>query len=153
MKSHYYSAHAGALRVELGQAISREQMRALHKKQPARHLLVAARQFAILGLTTWALVRFDAPWIWIPLAFVQGFTIFNFTVLLHEVLHHLVFEKRHARIVLEKGRYYLVDEDTPGGTYLNGERISGPTPLRAGDEIEVGRARLRFGESQKRNRD
>src|SRR4029077_17662012 len=33
--------------------------------------------------------------IWIPLAVVQGFTIFNFTVLLHEVLHHLVFEKRH----------------------------------------------------------
>ena len=97
MKSHYYSAHASGLRVELGQAISREQMRLFHAKSPARHLLVAARQFLILGLATWALVRFDSPWIWIPVAFVQGFTVFNFTVLLHEVLHHLVFERRHAR--------------------------------------------------------
>src|SRR5690349_21540359 len=72
-------------------------MRVLHAKQPARHLLVAARQFLFVGLATWALIRFDSPWIWIPIAFVQGFTVFNFTVLLHEVLHHLVFEKRHAR--------------------------------------------------------
>ena len=57
MKSHYYSAHAGGLRVELGQAISREQMRQFHAKKPARHLLVAARQFAILGLATWALIH------------------------------------------------------------------------------------------------
>jgi fatty acid desaturase len=97
VKSHYYSAHATALRAELGQAISRETMRVLHAKAPARHLVVAARQFLILGLATWGLVRFDAPWIWIPLAFVQGFTVFNFTVLLHEVLHHLVFETRRPR--------------------------------------------------------
>ena len=58
---------------------------------------MAARQFLILGLATWGLIRFDSPWIWIPLAFVQGFTVFNFTVLLHEVLHHLVFETRHPR--------------------------------------------------------
>jgi fatty acid desaturase len=70
-------------------------MRRLHAKSPGRHLIVAARQFLILGLATWALVRFDSPWIWIPLAIVQGFTVFNFTVLLHEVLHHLVFETRH----------------------------------------------------------
>ena len=95
MKAHYYSAHAGALRAELGQAITRETMRRLHAKSPGRHLIVAARQFLILGLATWALVRFDSPWVWIPLAIVQGFTVFNFTVLLHEVLHHLVFETRH----------------------------------------------------------
>jgi fatty acid desaturase len=97
VKGHYYSAHASALRVELGQAVSRETMRVLHAKTPARHLLVAARQFLILGLATWGLIRFDSPWIWIPLALVQGFTVFNFTVLLHEVLHHLVFETRHPR--------------------------------------------------------
>ena len=87
MKSHYYAQHAGALRAELGAAISREEMRALHRKQPAWHLLVASRQFAILGLTTWALIRFTNPVIWIPLALVQGFTVFNFTVLLQEVVH------------------------------------------------------------------
>jgi fatty acid desaturase len=96
MKSHYFSAHAVGLRAELGLAVSRVQMRELHKKDAWRHFLIAGRQFAMLGLATWGLVHFTNPLIWIPLAFVQGFTIFNFTVLLHEVLHHCVFEKRHA---------------------------------------------------------
>ena len=39
------------------------------------------------------MIRFEHPAIWIPLAVVQGFTVFNFTVLLHEVLHRLVFER------------------------------------------------------------
>src|SRR5215204_7274286 len=69
-------------------------MRELHQKSGSRHLLIAARQFGILGLATWALIRFENPLIWIPLAFVQGFTIFNFTVLLHEVVHSAVFQRR-----------------------------------------------------------
>ncbi len=98
MKSHYYSQHAVGLRAELGRAITRDQMRVLHAKAPARHFVVAIRQFAILAVCTWGLIRFDQPLIWIPLALVQGFTIFNFTVLLHEVLHHNVFDKRHPGI-------------------------------------------------------
>src|SRR2546426_3223214 len=58
----------------------------------ARHLVVAARQFAILALATWGLIAVSNPLLWIPLAFVQGFTVFNFTVLLHEVVHHTIFE-------------------------------------------------------------
>src|SRR5687767_13653565 len=69
-------------------------MRALHRKQPSKHFVVAFRQFAVLVLATWALIRFDNPLIWVPLAFVQGFTIFNFTILLHEVVHHNVFQRR-----------------------------------------------------------
>lgn len=95
MKSHYYSAHAAGLRAELGRALSREQMRVFHAKRPARHFVATARQFLLLGLATWGLVQFESPAIWIPLAIVQGFTVFNFTVLLHEVLHHLVFTRRH----------------------------------------------------------
>jgi fatty acid desaturase len=111
VKSHYYAQHAGALRAELGAAISREEMRALHRKQPARHLLVAARQFAILGLTTWALIRVTNPALWIPLALVQGFTVFNFTVLLHEVVHHTIFERRHPAVERALGLLYA----TPSG--------------------------------------
>jgi fatty acid desaturase len=95
VQGHYYSQHAVALRADLGRAITRDQMRAFHAKVPVRHFVVAIRQFAILGLATWGLIRFDAPLVWIPLALVQGFTVFNFTVLLHEVLHHNVFDKRH----------------------------------------------------------
>ena len=111
MKSRYYSQHAGTLRAELGAAISRDQMRELHRKQPVRHFAVAIRQFAMLGLATWALIRFDNPLIWVPLAFVQGFTVFNFTVLLHEVLHHNVFERRRPLAERVLGLLYA----TPSG--------------------------------------
>ena len=94
MKSHHYSRHAAALRTELGRAIPRDVLRALHRKTAGRHLLIAARQFAILGLATWGLVAIANPLIWVPLVLVQGFTVFNFTVLLHEVVHHTIFERR-----------------------------------------------------------
>jgi fatty acid desaturase len=94
VKSHYFSEHSAELRAELGAALPRDLLQALHRKDAARHLVVAARQFAILGVTTWALIRVESPLLWIPLAFVQGFTVFNFTVLLHEVVHHTVFERR-----------------------------------------------------------
>jgi fatty acid desaturase len=97
VKSHYYSQHAVQLRGELSRALTREQMVAMHTKAPARHFIVAIRQFLILALGTWGLIVFSSPLVWIPLALVQGFTVFNFTVLLHEVLHHLVFVKRHPR--------------------------------------------------------
>jgi hypothetical protein len=59
-------------------------------------------------------------------------------------------EKMHARIVLKGDRYMLVDVNSPGGTFLNGQRISGPTPLSSGDMIGVGRSMLRFEERAKR---
>jgi fatty acid desaturase len=97
VKSHYYSQHATALRTELGAAVPRAALVEFHRKVPARHLLIAARQFAILALATWGLIAIANPIVWIPLALVQGFTVFNFTVLLHEVVHHTVFEHRQPR--------------------------------------------------------
>ena len=108
MKDHFYSRHAVQLRAELGAAVTREQMRELHQKSPARHLAIAARQFGLLALATWALIRFEAPLIWVPLALVQGFTIFNFTVLLHEVVHHTIFERRHPLAERLLGFLYAV---------------------------------------------
>jgi len=98
VKSHHYSQHAAALRTELGRSISRDVLRRLHTKRPARHLLIAARQFAMLALATWGLIAIANPIVWVPLALVQGFTVFNFTVLLHEVVHHTVFERRRPRL-------------------------------------------------------
>jgi hypothetical protein len=62
-------------------------------------------------------------------------------------------EKQHARILLEGNRYLLADAGSAGGTYLNDEPVGGPTPLRSGDLIRVGRSILRFGERQKRTED
>jgi hypothetical protein len=57
-------------------------------------------------------------------------------------------EKLHAKIVKKGNRFVLMDTGTPGGTYLNGEMIDGPTPLRSGDRIGMGRAQLLFTESK-----
>jgi fatty acid desaturase len=111
VKSHYYSQHAVELRGELGRAFSRETLRELHRKSGPRHLAVAFRQFAILAVATWGLIRFEHPLVWVPLAFVQGFTIFNFTILLHEVVHHVVFARRRPRAERILGLLYA----TPSG--------------------------------------
>jgi MFS family permease len=59
-------------------------------------------------------------------------------------------ERLHARILLKDNRYLLADAETPGGTFLNDERIGKPTPLKSGDVIRVGNSVLEFGERQKR---
>lgn len=59
-------------------------------------------------------------------------------------------EKQHARIVQKNNRYYVEDVGTPGGTWLNDQRISDTAPLRSGDAIRVGKCVLRFGERAKR---
>jgi fatty acid desaturase len=107
-KPHYYSQHASALRADLGRVVARADLRRLHERSAARHLLVAGRQFLLLGACTWALIRFAHPLVWLPLALVQGFTVFNFTVLLHEVVHHAVFARRRPLAERALGLLYAV---------------------------------------------
>jgi hypothetical protein len=59
-------------------------------------------------------------------------------------------EKKHALVYLKNGRYLLTDLDTPGGTYVNDQRVTRPVALRDGDFIRVGNCVLRFGERAKR---
>lgn len=58
-------------------------------------------------------------------------------------------ERLHARIAMRENRYVLTDAGTPGGTYLNDRRLSGPEVLNAGDAIRVGGCLLRFGERRR----
>ncbi|MBY0528114.1 MAG: FHA domain-containing protein [Gemmataceae bacterium] len=58
-------------------------------------------------------------------------------------------ERLHARISASNAGYLLTDVGTPGGTFLNGERITGATPLKMDDLIRVGDCVLRFGERRK----
>ena len=51
----------------------------------------------------------------------------------------------HARIRWRNGAYWLYDEGSERGTYLNFDRLGlTPRPLHDGDEIQIGRVRLRF---------
>src|SRR5213594_1011005 len=108
VKEHYFSQHAVELRTELSRALTREQLKALHVKSAPRHLAITVRQFAILALATWGLIAVANPLIWIPLAFVQGFTIFNFTVLLHEVVHNTIFSRRRPAAERALGYLYAI---------------------------------------------
>jgi hypothetical protein len=51
----------------------------------------------------------------------------------------------HARIRWRNGRYWLYDEGSEMGTYLNHDRLGlSPKPLQDGDEVRFGRVGLRF---------
>ena len=51
---------------------------------------------------------------------------------------------RHARIVFRDGVWWLEDTGSTNGTWLNGDRLSAPAPLHAGDTIAVGTQHFRF---------
>jgi hypothetical protein len=46
--------------------------------------------------------------------------------------------RRHARVLPENGGVILEDLGSSNGTYVNGERITGPVELGAGDEVQLG---------------
>ena len=46
--------------------------------------------------------------------------------------------RRHARIVLRRGRATLEDLESRNGTFLRGQPVNRPAPLKDGDEIGFG---------------
>jgi FHA domain len=46
--------------------------------------------------------------------------------------------RRHARVFPENGTLVVEDLGSSNGTYVNGERISGPVEVAAGDEVQLG---------------
>ena len=54
------------------------------------------------------------------------------------VVEDLFVSRRHAAILVHHDKSFVLhDTASKNGTYLNGSRISGPTPLSAGDEIRI----------------
>jgi len=51
--------------------------------------------------------------------------------------------REHARLSEEEGRWVLVDLASRNGTFVNGRRVT-RAPLAPGDEIGLGRVRVRF---------
>jgi fatty acid desaturase len=96
-KSRSYYQNSKELRRELGHALPTEELRLLHRKDPLRHFAVVARQFLLLALCGLGLWRLTQPLLWLPLAVLMGFTMFNFTVLLHEEVHDAIFAGQRPR--------------------------------------------------------
>nr|MBP9948057.1 hypothetical protein [Vicinamibacteria bacterium] len=90
LKPKSYWKAVGPYKEILHRTVSPAQLVALSEKNPAIHLAYAARQFAIV-LVCGVILFQDQPW-WIaaPLIALQGFTFFNMTTLLHEVVHSAV---------------------------------------------------------------
>jgi fatty acid desaturase len=94
---HYWSRASKDLRHRLNKAIPHDLLKELHRKSPWLHAAIAVRQFLILLGASFLAWRYPQPWIWVPAAIVSGWTVFNFTVLLHDALHHAVFNGPHPR--------------------------------------------------------
>ncbi|HEX4069664.1 MAG TPA: FHA domain-containing protein, partial [Planctomycetaceae bacterium] len=52
--------------------------------------------------------------------------------------------RRHAQVIREGNVFYVEDLGSGNGTYLNGKRIAGRTPLRSDDRLKLGPILLRF---------
>jgi hypothetical protein len=50
----------------------------------------------------------------------------------------------HCRVEVTGDRVVLLDNDSAGGTFVNGRRLAGPQALRAGDVVRVGETELQL---------
>lgn len=64
-------------------------------------------------------------------------------------LDDVTVSRRHAQVVRRGTHFELHDLGSLNGTYLAGERMSGPVPLADGDELQVGKYRLTFYRSRR----
>ncbi len=62
----------------------------------------------------------------------------------HVVIEDQFASNLHARIVRQKGRYYLADAGSTNRTYLNGKEVKSSKALADGDLIGLGETLLRF---------
>jgi fatty acid desaturase len=105
---HYWAKASRDLRHRLTRAVPNEVLKDLHRKGAARHFALAARQFLILGAASAVSWLDPRPFVWIPAALAAGWTAFNFTVLLHEVVHHAVWNGPRPRGERVLGVLYAV---------------------------------------------
>ena len=104
----YYADHAQQLKRDLAAELSAEDLRVLHQKRPWLHALIATANVAALILSGVAIVHFDRWYLWLPFAIVAGFAVFDFTVLLHEVVHRAVLTQSDDRTYRILGLLYAV---------------------------------------------
>jgi len=105
-KSHFYAKASVDLRHRLKEAVPHDELKRLHERSWARHFRVAARQAALLAAASAVLITRSEPWLVVPMVFIQGFTIFNFTVMLHEVVHEAVVHANRPWITRLLGILY-----------------------------------------------
>ena len=104
----YYSEHAQQLKRDLAAEVPMDELRVLHAKRPLLHALIAFLNVAVIVAAGVAIVHFDRWYLWLPFALVTGFAVFDFTVLLHEVVHRAVLNESSDRVYRILGLLYAV---------------------------------------------
>ncbi len=104
----YYSEHAQQLKRDLAAEVPTDELRVLHARRPFLHALIAFLNVAALVAAGVAIVHFDRWYLWLPFAFVAGFAVFDFTVLLHEVVHRAVLPESSESAYRILGLLYAV---------------------------------------------
>lgn len=93
----YYADHAQQLKRDLAAELSADALRELHQKRPWVHAALALGNVVALVAAAAAILHFDRWYLWLPFAVVAGFAVFDFTVLLHEVVHRAVLPAASER--------------------------------------------------------
>ena len=107
-KGKAYAPHGQEVARVLKGYVDPEAVRRLHRVRPAAHFAVAARHTALTLLVAWGLWKLSQPWLWIPLALLQGFQILGYIILLHEWVHHAIFQRPHPRWMRLLGLAYAL---------------------------------------------
>ena len=104
----YYADHAQELRRDLAREIPSDALRRLHEKRPLLHAAIAIASVAVLIAAEVAMLFLHRWYFWLPLALIAGFAVFDFTVLLHEVVHRAVVQNGSDRTHRVLGLLYAV---------------------------------------------
>jgi beta-carotene hydroxylase len=104
----YYDDHARQLKRDLAAEVPTDELRRLHQKRPLLHALIALANVLALVAAAVAIVRFNVWYLWLPFSIVAGFAVFDFTVLLHEVVHRAVLAQSSERGYRILGLLYAV---------------------------------------------
>ncbi len=106
MKQRFYYNYDGAIREQLREFVSTDELKQLHRIEPWRHFAVVARHVALGAACLYGLYTIDNPLLWIPIAAIQGTVILGFIILLHEQVHNAIFHKPRPRLMRLLGLLY-----------------------------------------------
>lgn len=104
----YYSDHSRQLRADLAREVPPDALREVHRKRPLLHAAIAFANVAVLAVSAVAIATLDRWYQWLPFAVLAGFAVFDFTVLLHEVVHRTVVEPGRERLYRILGLAYAI---------------------------------------------
>lgn len=108
---NYWAEHAIQLKRDLAEALAVDELRRLHQRRPWLHAAITLGNLLALALSAVAIVHLDRWYLWLPFAVLAGFAVFDFTILLHEVVHHAVTARYNERLYRILGLLYA----TPSG--------------------------------------